>query len=47
VGSGTSNCKYTSVTSDNKSGLNARTSFGRRLNGARRNERDFGEKEEL
>jgi len=33
--------------SDNNSGLNVGTSFGGRLNGARRNERDLGEKDEL
>jgi hypothetical protein len=33
--------------SDNESGLNGGTSFGGRLNGARRNERDLGEKDEL
>jgi len=45
--SGKSNCKSTSAASDNKSGLNVGTSFGGRLNGARRNERDLGVKDEL
>jgi hypothetical protein len=42
--SGKSNCKSTSFASDNKSGLNVGTSFGGRLNGVRRNERDLGKK---
>jgi hypothetical protein len=44
---GKSNCKSTSATSDHKFGLNAGTSFGGRLNGARKNERDLREKDEL
>jgi hypothetical protein len=39
---GKSNCKSTSAASNNQFGLNAGTSFGGRLNGARRNERDLG-----
>jgi hypothetical protein len=45
--SGKSNCKSTSAASDHKSGLNVGTSFGGRLNGARRNERDLEVKDEL
>jgi hypothetical protein len=39
--------KNLSAASDNKSGLNAGTRFGGRLNGERRNKRDLGEKEKL
>jgi len=39
--------KVGQVGSGHKFGLNAGTSFGGRLNGARKNERDLREKDEL